>query len=217
MARDGLSIPAVGWDQDFQSAAAALALPVGWRLLHASGADSVSTSWLKDWTLLDLFLVLITGIGIGKLYGARAGALALVTLALAFPENDAPKWAWLVVLIAEALARALPPGWILRIARGFRLAAWVGLILIAIPFAIGHLRVGHASVARGAEQGGRASSYLGSRAARAPLERDATSAAGVADRRPEACGRHARREERPLGETAPRPSRDGGDDALKGD
>ena len=87
MSRDGLSIPAVGWDQDFQSASAALTLPVGWRLLHASGADSVSTSWLKDWTLLDLFLVLITGIGIGKLNRARAGALALVTLALAFPEN----------------------------------------------------------------------------------------------------------------------------------
>ena len=148
MARDGASIPAVSWDHDFQSVAAALALPVGWRLLHASGADSVSTSWLKDWTLLDLFLVLITGIGIGKLYGARAGALALATLALAFPESDAPKWVWLVVLIAEALARALPPGWILTVARGFRLAAWVGLILIAIPFAIGHLRVGmHPAIA----------------------------------------------------------------------
>ena len=148
MSRDGVSIPAVGWDQDFQSASATLSLPVGWRLLHASGADSVSTSWLKDWTLLDLFLVLIVGIGIGKLYGARAGALALATLALAFPENDAPKWAWLVVLIAEALARALPAGWVLKVARGFRLAAWVGLILVAIPFAVGHLRAGmHPAIA----------------------------------------------------------------------
>ena len=141
-ARAGLSIPAVGWDQDFQAASATLSLPVGWRLLHLSGADSVSTSWLKDWTLLDLFLVLITGIGIGKLYGARTGALALVTLALAFPESAAPKWAWLVVLIAEALARAIPEGWIRQGARGFRLIAWVGLIIVAIPFAIGHLRAG---------------------------------------------------------------------------
>ena len=135
-------IPAVGWDHDFQSAAAQLSLPPGWRLFHASGADSVSTSWLRNWTLLDLFLVLITGIGIGKLYGPRAGALALATLALVFPEGGAPKWVWLVVLVSEALVRALPAGSIRRVAGLFRLTAWVVLVLVAIPFAVQHVRVG---------------------------------------------------------------------------
>jgi len=140
--RAGAGIPAVGWDQDFKSVAAQLSLPPGWRLLHASGADTVSASWLRNWTLLDLFLVLITGIGIGKLFGPRTGALALATLALAFPEIGAPKWVWLVVLVAEALVRALPEGTIKRVARLVRLIAWVGLVLVALPFAVQHVRVG---------------------------------------------------------------------------
>ncbi|HEY7370702.1 MAG TPA: hypothetical protein VIF57_00895 [Polyangia bacterium] len=142
VARDGAGIPAVGWDHDFQSVSARLSLPPGWRLFHASGADGVSASWLRNWTLLDLFLVLITGIGIGKLFGPRAGALALVTLALVFPESGAPKWAWLAVLIAEALVRALPAGAIRRAAALCRLTAWVVLVLVAIPFAVQHVRVG---------------------------------------------------------------------------
>ena len=138
---------------DFQSVGATLSLPPGWRLFHASGADSVSTTWLRNWTLLDLFLVLITGIGIGKLYGLRAGALALATLALVFPEGGAPKWVWLVVLVSEALVRALPAGSIRRVAALFRLTAWVALVLVAIPFAVQHVRVGlHPALA--ADQGG---------------------------------------------------------------
>lgn len=140
--RAGGGIPAVGWDHDFQSVSAQLSLPPGWRLLHATGADSVSASWLRNWTLLDLFLVLITGIGIGKLFGPRTGALALVALALAFPEIGAPRWAWLVVLVAEALVRALPDGSIKRVAALFRLTAWIGLVLVALPFAVQHVRVG---------------------------------------------------------------------------
>jgi hypothetical protein len=139
-------IPAVGWDHDFQSASATLSLPPGWRLFHAFGADTVSSTWLKGWTLLDLFLLLITGIGIGKLYGARAGALAIAALALTFPERDAPKWVWLGVLVTEALARALRAGTgqavLHRLTALARLVAWVVLIVVAIPFAVAEVRVG---------------------------------------------------------------------------
>jgi hypothetical protein len=139
-------IPAVGWDHDFQSASATLSLPPGWRLFHAFGADTVSSTWLKGWTLLDLFLLLITGIGIGKLYGARAGALAIAALALTFPERDAPKWAWLAVLVTEALVRALRAGAALVVLRRLtglaRIVAWVVLIVVAIPFAVREVRVG---------------------------------------------------------------------------
>src|SRR5262249_6158814 len=87
---------------------------------------------------------LIVGVGIGKLYGTRAGALALAALALTFPEAEAPKWAWLAVLVTAALVRALPPGLRLlgRAARLARLVAWVGLIVAAIPFAVAQVRAG---------------------------------------------------------------------------
>jgi hypothetical protein len=142
IARAGATIPAVGWDHDFQSVSATLSLPPGWRLFHASGADSVSDTWLKSWTLLDLFLLLIVGIGIGKLFGARTGALALGTLVLLIPEPDAPRWTWLAVLVAEAFVRALPKGAIRRLAMLVRFGTWVALAFVAIPFAIAEVRVG---------------------------------------------------------------------------
>ena len=52
-------LPAVGWSEDFQQVSGILNLPPGWRLFHASGIDAVSSTWVTDWTLLDLFLVLI--------------------------------------------------------------------------------------------------------------------------------------------------------------
>ena len=62
-------MPAVGWAHDFQSVNATLTLPPGWRLLHASGADKVETTWIKRWTLLDLFLVLVLVIATARLFG----------------------------------------------------------------------------------------------------------------------------------------------------
>jgi len=139
-ARHG-DIPAVGWAQDFQSVSANLALPPGWRLVHASGADSVSDTWIMHWTLLDLFLLLITGIGIGKVFGWRTGLLALATLGLLFPQDEAPKWIWLAVLVAETLVRALPAGRLRWLAGATRLGTWVLLALFAVPFAVQEIRV----------------------------------------------------------------------------
>ncbi|HEX2657435.1 MAG TPA: hypothetical protein VHU40_04155, partial [Polyangia bacterium] len=134
-------LPAVGWDQDFQSVSATLALPPGWRLMHASGADSVSQTWIMRWTLLDLFLLLITSIGMGKVFGWRTGLLALATLGLVMPQGeDAPRWIWLVVLVAETLVRALPAGRLRWLATATRLGAWVVLALLAIPFAVQEVR-----------------------------------------------------------------------------
>ncbi len=142
IAGSGTDIPAVGWDADFQSASAVLALPPGFSLVHASGADSVSETWIMRWTLLDLFLLLITGIGIGKIFGWRTGLLALVTLGLVLPQDEAPKWIWLCVLVAEALVRALPGGRLRWVAGATRLGTWVVLVVMAIPFAVQEIRVG---------------------------------------------------------------------------
>jgi hypothetical protein len=136
------SLLITGWDHDFQGMKASMNLPPGWKLLHASGADAVSASWLDAWTLLQLFLVLICAVATGKLFGPRAGALMLVGLGLTVTEPGAPEWVWLVVLVTEALARALDETRVGRLLRVLRLATWIALVLIAVPFAIGHLRAG---------------------------------------------------------------------------
>jgi hypothetical protein len=102
----------------------------------------VPDTWLRSWTLLDLFLVLVIAFAVGRMFGAAWGALALVTLVLVFPEEEAPRWVWLAALAAEALARVLPRGRPARPARLVRLATWAALVLTALPFAIHHLRQG---------------------------------------------------------------------------
>jgi hypothetical protein len=133
-------IPAVGWGHDFTQVSAVLNLPPAWRLLHARGVDDVSATWISSWTLLDLFLVLISAMAAAKLWGRRWGAVALATLGLTWVEPGAPHWTWLAVLAGEALSRALPAG---RIARFLRLAhrlALVALVVVAVPFLIRQVR-----------------------------------------------------------------------------
>ena len=135
-------IPAVGWKHDFHQVSGVLHLPPGWRLLHASGVDDVPHTWVRHWSLFELFLALIIALALGRLYGAGWGAAALLMLALTIPEDGAPKWTWLLVLAPEALLRVLPAG---RAERVFKVARMGGLIvvtLVSIPFLIEHVRVG---------------------------------------------------------------------------
>ena len=133
-------LPVVGWDHDFQSVSAMLNLPPGWRLFRASGVDDVSTSWITDWTLLELFLVLVTAMVVYRMWGSAWGVAALLTLALTYPELGAPKWIWLGLLVGEAFDRILPKGrgrWVIQV---YRLAAAAIFAVIAIPFMIDQVR-----------------------------------------------------------------------------
>lgn len=136
------TLPAVGWDADVDALEATLELPPGWRLLHVSGADRANTTWISRWTLLDLFVVLVVAMATLRLFGARAGGLALATLALVYTEPGAPRWVFVFALAAEALRSVVPEGRLARAVRAFRLASLATLVLIAIPFAVAQLRAG---------------------------------------------------------------------------
>ena len=138
----GSRVPAVSWDQDFQSVSAELQLPPGWRLLHASGVDGVSWTWVTRWSMLDLFVVLVVSMAFLRLFGAAWGALALVGLALTYTEPGAPRWVWVAVLSGEALRRALVRGRLAVLVGGLWRLALVGLVLFAIPFAFVQIRSG---------------------------------------------------------------------------
>jgi hypothetical protein len=59
-------LPAAGWAQDFASVQGHLMLPPGWRLLHASGVDHPSPTWLQHWSMLEIFLALITALAVAQ-------------------------------------------------------------------------------------------------------------------------------------------------------
>ncbi|VAW65269.1 hypothetical protein MNBD_GAMMA11-333 [hydrothermal vent metagenome] len=133
------SLSASGWDMDFNRVETTLYLPAGWRLMSLSGASSDET-WLRQWTLLDLFVVLITAIAIYKIYGLKWGAIALITLSLAWHEYDSPQYIWLNLTIAIALLRVLPIGRLHTIVRNYRIAISVLLIIVILPFMIHQVR-----------------------------------------------------------------------------
>ncbi|MBL8917564.1 MAG: hypothetical protein JNJ54_01775 [Myxococcaceae bacterium] len=136
------AIPAVSWDADFTRVSTTLQLPPGWTLVSAAGADSVPDTWLQRWTLLDLFLVLIISLAVGRLFGWPFGALSLLALMLGWQETDAPKLVWVVVLVLEALYRVLPDNWLKATFRWSRFAAWAALVVIAVSFMVDHVRHG---------------------------------------------------------------------------
>src|SRR4030095_6013228 len=48
-----------GWDARFEGVQTTLHLPPGHRLLAAWGADDAPGSWVNQWRLLDLFLLML--------------------------------------------------------------------------------------------------------------------------------------------------------------
>jgi hypothetical protein len=136
------NLSAVGWEQSFHNVSAELNLPPGWRLLAARGVDNVPDSWISRWTLLDLFLVLITALATGRLWNPYWGALALVTLVIIWHEPGAPRYIWLNILAATALLGVLPQGRFYTAARAYRNACWLALVVIALPFMVSQVRMG---------------------------------------------------------------------------
>ena len=53
------ALTATGWQHDVDQLGMVLNLPPGWKLWHASGADTIKQSWLSRWDLWDLFLCLL--------------------------------------------------------------------------------------------------------------------------------------------------------------
>jgi len=142
IAKSPNDVPAVSWAHDFHYVHASLHLPPGYRLFHATGVDEASGTWVRHWSLLELFLALVLAVAIGRLYGPRWGAVALVLYVLSFPEQGAPKWVWLAPLVCEALFRVLPVGRAKKVLEWGRLLALAGVALVALPFLVQHLREG---------------------------------------------------------------------------
>ncbi len=137
-----LRMSAVDWDHDFHELSGNLHLPPGWRLLHAEGIDEVHDTWVQGWTLLDIFLVLVISIAIGRLYGWAWGLLSLLALGLCFPEWGAPRMVWIFVLVGEALHRALPQGNLRTVVRVYRGVVLLTLAGFVIAFIVQQVRQG---------------------------------------------------------------------------
>jgi len=136
------AMAAVGWEHDFQAVAGVLHLPPGWRIFSASGVDWLSDTWLKRWSLLDLFLLLIIALAVARLRAWYWGIVTLVTMMLIWHETGAPRWVWLHLLAVLALWPLLPAGWLRRIVTTWGIGAVAVLLITAIPFVVQQIRWG---------------------------------------------------------------------------
>ena len=134
------ALSAVGWVHDFDRVSTELALPAGWRLLHAAGADRADGAWLAQWNLLDFFLVLVIALAAGQMWGYGWGFVALLALVLSYQEPGAPTWEWLVVLAAVALHRVLPVGRVKNGMHWIQRASLLVLVLVTLGFATDQVR-----------------------------------------------------------------------------
>jgi len=129
-------LPATGWNTDADSLHVTLFLPPGWRMLALFGPDRVEGDWLTAWTLLDLFLLLIFSLAVGRLWGVRAGIVALLAFGLAYHELGAPRFTWLFLLMPLALLRVVPEGTARRWVLAWKYLAVIVLALCLVPFLV---------------------------------------------------------------------------------
>lgn len=130
----GNNLLATGWRTGVDELNVTLHIPPGWRLFALFGADRVTGDWLTSWTLLDLFLLLIFTLAVFRMWGFLAAALAFLAFGLSYHEPDAPRYAWLVLLIPLALLRVVPPGWGRRLLETGKALSVLMLILVLVPF-----------------------------------------------------------------------------------
>ncbi|MBN2645535.1 MAG: hypothetical protein JXR59_08705 [Desulfuromonadaceae bacterium] len=133
-------LPAVGWQLNPVSARTTLNLPPGWRLIDAMGADRVTPTWLRSWSLFDLFIVLVLCLSVSRLWGWRYGLLVLIALALTYHEPQAPRLSWLNALIPIALLRLLPAGLFRQLTQWYRNLALLILLVALLIFAVQQIR-----------------------------------------------------------------------------
>ncbi|WP_300455998.1 hypothetical protein [Desulfobacula sp.] len=136
------SLPATGWDHDFQQVKGRLLLPPGWKLLNATGIDNIPRTWIKQWTLLDFFMVLMFTIVMANLFTKRLSGVAFLTLILIYHEPGAPRYIWLVLVIGFALLKYLPDGTFKKAVKVFQGMAILSFVVIVIPYTIHALRIG---------------------------------------------------------------------------
>ncbi|HKE43539.1 MAG TPA: hypothetical protein VKB41_03270 [Steroidobacteraceae bacterium] len=137
----GSAMPATGWQGRFTNVQGMLHLPPGHRLVAALGADSAPGAWIESWRLLDMFLVLIASLAIGRLLGWRIGLLALGGLALTHHDSNGMIWLWVNFLVALVLAREAPAGRLRMLASIYRAVSAAILVIALVPFIASQARL----------------------------------------------------------------------------
>lgn len=134
-----VTIPVSGWATDFSEINTQLHLPPGWSLFSATGVNSEYGSWVSQWSLWDIFLVLIISFALAKITQPRWGVLILITLLVTYHRAGAPLFIWLNLVAALALL-PLVSGKFKTFLTRYTYLSFFALALILLPFTVQQAR-----------------------------------------------------------------------------
>jgi len=136
----GGALPATGWNERFDQVDGTLTLPPGHRLLAALGADRAPGAWLEQWSLMDIFLVLLASAVAFRLFGVLYAAAAFLGIALIHQENEFLAWGLLFAWVTLILFRQVPEGRFRTLSRWLSYTALAILLVQIVPFALEQIR-----------------------------------------------------------------------------
>jgi len=131
---------ASGWEMNFSATNVALNIPPGRKLVAVSGADASFGDWVSRWSLIDLFVVLVSVALVFKLFGLIPALFAVVTLGLGYFETGMPVFLWLNLMLAMGLALKLSGE---KLSRWLNIYKWLSLGALALallPFIADQIR-----------------------------------------------------------------------------
>ncbi|RVU33395.1 hypothetical protein EOE67_16870 [Rheinheimera riviphila] len=134
------TLPVSGWQARFSNVEMQLQLPPGWSLFTATGADEIYGGYIQNWTLWDIFFVLLLTTACGRMFGWPLALLAFSCMLLLYQRADAPQWLWLVLVSLLALLKIASGRVLTWLQRASQLCA-VMLLLLLLPFAIDQIRL----------------------------------------------------------------------------
>lgn len=131
-----------GWQDSFNSVSMRWHLPVGWKAIHASGADSISSTWIQEWTLVDIFMIVVIAVAVAKLWGLGWGLTSFAANGLVWHEVDAPHELWLVLVGISALFSYIPKekAKYIKLLSTARIMALLALWIPLSGFTLDHIR-----------------------------------------------------------------------------
>jgi hypothetical protein len=136
----GGTLPATGWNERFDQVNGTLTLPPGHRLLAALGADRAPETWLEQWSLMDVFLVLLASAVVFQLFGIAYAAIVFFGITLVHQENQFMVWGLLFALVTLILLRQLRAGRFKTLSRWLNYAALAVMLMQIVPFAVEQVR-----------------------------------------------------------------------------
>jgi hypothetical protein len=134
------SFSATGWNEKVDIFSAILHTPPGWRVLHASGVDGVSGTWVSRWDLWDIFLLLVVAAATKKLLGVKVAVLSVVTMIVCFHEKGMPIGGYPVLLLLLGLL-SVASGRIKSIGTTVSLVACGILVLGLVDYSVSTFRL----------------------------------------------------------------------------